>query len=405
MDDFISQIVDFFKNAGWNILYGFIILVVGLVLVKLFQIVLRKILKRTKRDEAMVNFIVSLVYSVLVIVVIITSLATMGINTASIIAVVGTCGVAIGLALKDSLGNIASGIMIIFNKPFKKNDYVELAGEEGRISKISLFNTSLLTDDNTVIIVPNSAAVNNPIINYEGCTHRRLIVDVTVDKGSDIADVRAIVTKVAKAEARMSSERDFSFVMSGQDSNGILLQLRAFAAPEDYWDVKYRLTENVYNALRDNGYLTPNMRVDVYEISRPSPILMTAKSRRAAQSDAAKGGKGAKGSSARNAATKNAASAKSAPAKPAPKSAPAKSAPKATAPSKPVKTVQATSKKTGKTVKAASPTSRKTVKATPQATRKAVKISSSVAAKAGSGGAAKPRKTPQGGQDASPAKK
>ncbi len=411
MDDFISQIVDFFKNAGWNILYGFIILVVGLVLVKLFQIVLRKILKRTKRDEAMVNFIVSLVYSVLVIVVIITSLATMGINTASIIAVVGTCGVAIGLALKDSLGNIASGIMIIFNKPFKKNDYVELAGEEGRISKISLFNTSLLTDDNTVIIVPNSAAVNNPIINYEGCTHRRLIVDVIVDKGSDIADVRAIVTKVAKAEARMSSERDFSFVMSGQDSNGILLQLRAFAAPEDYWNVKYRLTENVYNALRDNGYLTPNMRVDVYEISRPSPILMTAKSRRAAQSDAAKGGKGAKGSSARNAATKNAASAKSAPAKPAsqakpaPKSAPAKSAPKATAPSKPVKTVQATSKKTGKTVKAASPTSRKTVKATPQATRKAVKISSSVAAKAGSGGAAKPRKTPQGGQDASPAKK
>ena len=411
MDDFISQIVDFFKNAGWNILYGFIILVVGLVLVKLFQIVLRKILKRTKRDEAMVNFIVSLVYSVLVIVVIITSLATMGINTASIIAVVGTCGVAIGLALKDSLGNIASGIMIIFNKPFKKNDYVELAGEEGRISKISLFNTSLLTDDNTVIIVPNSAAVNNPIINYEGCTHRRLIVDVTVDKGSDIADVRAIVTKVAKAEARMSSERDFSFVMSGQDSNGILLQLRAFAAPEDYWDVKYRLTENVYNALRDNGYLTPNMRVDVYEISRPSPILMTAKSRRAAQSDAAKGGKGAKSAPARNDATKNAASAKSAPAKPAsqakpaPKSAPAKSAPKATAPSKPVKTVQATSKKTGKTVKAASPTSRKAVKATPQTTRKAVKISSSVAAKAGSGGAAKPRKTPQGGQDASPAKK
>lgn len=395
MDDFISQIVDFFKNAGWNILYGFIILVVGLVLVKLFQIVLRKILKRTKRDEAMVNFIVSLVYSVLVIVVIITSLATMGINTASIIAVVGTCGVAIGLALKDSLGNIASGIMIIFNKPFKKNDYVEVAGEEGRISKISLFNTSLLTDDNTVIIVPNSAAVNNPIINYEGCTHRRLIVDVTVDKGSDIADVRAIVTKVAKAEARMSSERDFSFVMSGQDSNGILLQLRAFAAPEDYWDVKYRLTENVYNALRDNGYLTPNMRVDVYEISRPSPILMTAKSRRAAQSDAAKGGKGAKSAPAKPASQ----------AKPAPKSAPAKSAPKATAPSKPVKTVQATSKKTGKTVKAASPTSRKTVKATPQATRKAVKISSSVAAKAGSGGAAKPRKTPQGGQDASPAKK
>ena len=143
MEDFGQKIVDFFKNAGWGILFGAIILVVGLVICWVVKKILKAVLlKRAKRDEAMVNFVAALVDVILKIIVLITALATMGINTASIIAVIGTCGVAIGLALKDSLGNIASGIMIIFNKPFKKDDYVEIAGEEGRISAINLFNTT-----------------------------------------------------------------------------------------------------------------------------------------------------------------------------------------------------------------------------------------------------------------------
>ena len=173
MEEFWQGIVNYFKNAGIDLLFGIIILVVGLIVVRLIKAVLKRILRRAKRDEAMSSFIVSLVNIVLEIVVLITALATMGINTASIIAVIGTCGVAIGLALKDSLGNIASGIMIIFNKPFKKDDYVEIAGEEGRITQINLFNTTLMTDDDTVIIVPNSEAVNNPIINYEGRSEER----------------------------------------------------------------------------------------------------------------------------------------------------------------------------------------------------------------------------------------
>ena len=206
MQEFWQGIADFFKNAGLNILYGIIILIVGLIIVRLIKAVLKRILRRAKRDEAMSSFIVSLVNIILEIVVLITALATMGINTASIIAVIGTCGVAIGLALKDSLGNIASGIMIIFNKPFKKDDYVNLAGEEGRITQINLFNTTLMTDDDTVIIVPNSEAVNNPIINYEGCKYRRVVVDIAVDKGSDVAEVREIVSRVAEAEPPKSFE-------------------------------------------------------------------------------------------------------------------------------------------------------------------------------------------------------
>lgn len=280
MEEFWQGIVNFFKNAGLNILYGLIILIVGLIIVKLIKLVLKKILRKAKRDEAMSSFIVSLVNIILEVVVLITALATMGINTASIIAVIGTCGVAIGLALKDSLGNIASGIMIIFNKPFKKDDFVEIAGEEGRITQINLFNTTLKTDDDTVIIVPNSEAVNNPIINYEGCKFRRVVVDIAVDKGCDPDEVRRIVSAVAEEEPLLSKERDHSIVMSGQDTNCVKMQLKCFTLTADYWTVKYRMTENVYNALKGEGYLTPNLQVDVHEGKRPDPILLTKKSRK-----------------------------------------------------------------------------------------------------------------------------
>ena len=280
MEEFWQGIVEFFKNAGLNILYGLIILIVGLIIVKLIKLVLKKILRKAKRDEAMSSFIVSLVNIILEVVVLITALATMGINTASIIAVIGTCGVAIGLALKDSLGNIASGIMIIFNKPFKKDDFVEIAGEEGRITQINLFNTTLKTDDDTVIIVPNSEAVNNPIINYEGCKFRRVVVDIAVDKGCDPDEVRRIVSAVAEEEPLLSKERDHSIVMSGQDTNCVKMQFKCFTLTADYWTVKYRMTENVYNALKGEGYLTPNLQVDVHEGKRPDPILLTKKSRK-----------------------------------------------------------------------------------------------------------------------------
>lgn len=288
MKEFGNKIVDFFKNAGLDILYGIIILVVGLLLCALIKAVLKKILlRRGKHDEAMVNFVAALVDIVLKIIVLITALATMGINTASIIAVIGTCGVAIGLALKDSLGNIASGIMIIFNKPFKKDDYVEIAGEEGRITAINLFNTTLRTDDNTEIIVPNSEAVNNPIINYDACGVRRIVIEVAAEKGVALDPIKQTVLAVAEAEPLVSSEHSVSVRMSGQDAGCIRFKLKCYAAIADYWTAKDNLTENVYTALAEQGVLTPNLKVDVYEGAKPAALMLTKKSRAAKSSSPA----------------------------------------------------------------------------------------------------------------------
>ena len=288
MKEFGNKIVDFFKNAGLDILYGIVILVVGLLLCALIKAVLKKILlRRGKHDEAMVNFVAALVDIVLKIIVLITALATMGINTASIIAVIGTCGVAIGLALKDSLGNIASGIMIIFNKPFKKDDYVEIAGEEGRITAINLFNTTLRTDDNTEIIVPNSEAVNNPIINYDACGVRRIVIEVAAEKGAALDPIKQTVLAVAEAEPLVSSEHSVSVRMSGQDAGCIRFKLKCYTTIADYWTAKDNLTENVYTALAEQGVLTPNLKVDVYEGAKPAALMLTKKSRAAKSSSPA----------------------------------------------------------------------------------------------------------------------
>ena len=279
MEEFGQKIVDFFKNAGWGILFGAIILVVGLVICWVVKKILKAVLlKRAKRDEAMVNFVAALVDVILKIIVLITALATMGINTASIIAVIGTCGVAIGLALKDSLGNIASGIMIIFNKPFKKDDYVEIAGEEGRISAINLFNTTLRTDDNTEIIVPNSEADTSPQTTQHAGRERRFVIKRPVKKGPAIPPVRGPGRGGVADEPLVTADRGVSVCMDSQNSNGVVLKLKCYAPVTDYWTAKYNLTENVYTALKENDILTPNMQVDVHE-SRPAPVVLRGKSK------------------------------------------------------------------------------------------------------------------------------
>ena len=146
MEKFLNEVKTFFTNAGINILLGIIIVIVGLLVCKIIKRLLKRAFDRSKRDEAMSHFIISLTDIILKIVVLVAALATMGINTASIITVLGTCGVAIGLALKDSLSNLASGVLIIYNKPFKKGDYIEtpeVAGTVDTINRTELWQASI----------------------------------------------------------------------------------------------------------------------------------------------------------------------------------------------------------------------------------------------------------------------
>ena len=173
-----------------------------------------RIISKTKSDGAVASFIISMIVAIVDIVIIILALAIMGLNTASILTVIATGGVAIGLALKDSLGNIASGIIIIINKPFKKGDYIIVSGVEGKVNKINLFNTLLTTWDNKVVVVPNSVAVNNPIINCDTASTRRVDIEIGFDYGVDIEKAREIISKIIELDERVSIEKPYQIVLS-----------------------------------------------------------------------------------------------------------------------------------------------------------------------------------------------
>ena len=250
---YIRNVGDFFVVHGWDFVAGLIVLIVGLILVKLISAIVRKIISKTKSDGAVASFIVSMVAAIIDILIIILALSIMGLNTASILTVVATGGVAIGLALKDSLGNIASGIIIIINKPFKKGDYIIVSGVEGKVNKINLFNTLLTTWDNKVVVVPNSVAVNNPIINCDTASTRRVDIEIGFDYGVDIEKAREIISKIIELDERVSIEKPYQIVLSQFKESAVNMSVRAWTDTENYWSLKFDLQETLYKELYASG--------------------------------------------------------------------------------------------------------------------------------------------------------
>ena len=249
MESMWNKIVEFFKTAGVRILIGILIVVVGLILVKVIKVVLTKLLKRADRDEAITHFIVSLIDVLLKIAIFISALATMGVNTASLITVLGTCGVAIGLALKDSLSNIAAGVMIIYNKPFKKGDYIVTPDIEGNVDQINLFNTTLITSDNKEVFIPNGELTKEHIVNYNTLGERRMDLKFRIALKADYKKAAAVIKKVAEKHDKVLKERELFCRMVEQTESALVMQLRLWTTAGDYSEVEFDLNEQVKDAL------------------------------------------------------------------------------------------------------------------------------------------------------------
>ena len=253
MQEIWNKITTFFIEHGMDFVLGLIVLIVGLVLVKIISVIIRKIISKSKRDGAVASFIISLCVAVIDIVIIIGALSIMGLNLASILTVVATGGVAIGLALKDSLGNVASGLIIIVNKPFKKGDYIMVGGVEGKINKINLFNTILTTWDNKVVVVPNSVAVNNPLTNCDTASTRRVDLQLGFEYGTDLEKARMIIATVVEMDERVSIEKPYQIVLTTFKDSSVCMDVRVWTDTEQYWALKFDLQEKLYNALYSQG--------------------------------------------------------------------------------------------------------------------------------------------------------
>ncbi len=255
---------------GLKILYAAAIFVVGLFLARIVAGFVGRLLARRVEDEALLSFVRTVLYSVLVVVVVIAALDQLGVDTTSLVAVVGAAGLAVGLALKDSMQNVASGIMLIMMRPFKAGDYVEAAGTAGKVERIGLFTSVLCTPDNREVTVPNSAITGNSIINFTARDSRRIDLVFGIHYDDDIALARRIMEEVLRADARVLAEPEVVIAVAELADSSVNFYVRPWVATADYWPTRYDLIEKIKIAFDDNGITIPFPQRDVHHYPLPA---------------------------------------------------------------------------------------------------------------------------------------
>ena len=215
-------------------------------------------------DPTLVNFLANIVYAALLVAVIIAALDTLGLPVTSLLAVVGAAGLAVGLALKDSLGNFAAGVMLVLFRPFSKGDFVEAAGVSGSIDDVRIFSTILSTPDNKQITIPNAQVYAGTITNYTAKDMRRVDMVFGVSYDDDLKVAREVLTRVCTSHPKVLSEPEFKIFVLNLGDNSVDFAVRPWAKTEDYWTVWGDVLEQGKAELEAAGCSIPYPQRDVH---------------------------------------------------------------------------------------------------------------------------------------------
>ena len=249
---------------GINIVVAALILLAGIWLAKLLKGWAVKLMEGRGVDAMLASFLSSIIHILLVAFVIIAALGQLGIQTTSIIAVVGAAGLAVGLALQSSLSNFASGVMIIALRPFKVGDFVEAGGISGVVEGIQIFSTQMRTGDNKLIIVPNGSITNSTITNYSAKDTRRVDMVFGISYDDDIKTAKKVLQDVVKADERILDEPAPVIAVSELADNSVNFIVRPWVKTADYWNVYWDLTETVKQRFDQEGLHIPYPQRDVH---------------------------------------------------------------------------------------------------------------------------------------------
>ena len=247
-----------------NIFFALAIFVVGRWVAKILVKLLRKGLEKANMDPILVNFVASIVSTLLLLFIIIASLNQLGVDTTSLIAIFGAAGLAIGLALQGSLQNFASGVMLIVFRPFKTGDFVEAGGTSGVVEAISIFTTILRTGDNREVIVPNGAIYSGTITNYSARDTRRIDMVFGISYGDDIKKAKQILQQVLDQDERVLKDPAALVAVAELADSSVNFNVRPWVKSADYWPVKFDLTEKVKLAFDENDISIPFPQMDVH---------------------------------------------------------------------------------------------------------------------------------------------
>ena len=269
-----DQLITFGTNYGLKIVGAIIILIVGRIVAGIVRKVIRRILERAKTDPAVISFVASLVYILILTFAVLAALAKFGIQTASFVAVLGAAGFAVGFALQGSLGNFASGVLILVFRPFRIDDFIEAAGVMGTVKEIHLFTSILATVDNVRIIVPNGKLYGDIIKNFSANAERRVDLVIGIGYTSSIQKAHEIMENLIKEDKRILSDPAPTIAVSELADSSVNFVVRPWVKKEDYWPVKFDLTRKIKETFDANGIEIPFPHRSLYagSVSEPLPI-------------------------------------------------------------------------------------------------------------------------------------
>ncbi len=255
---------DLLIQYGVNVISAILILFIGNLVVKGVAGSVANVLKKKEMDKAVVDFIHGLVRYTLFIIVLIAALSRIGVQTASVVAVIGAAGLAVGLALQGSLSNFAAGVLIVAFRPFKSGDYVEIGGVAGSVDSIQIFQTVLKSPDNKMGVVPNSAGIGGAITNYSRHETRRVDMVIGVSYKSDLQKTKRVLRETLEKDPRILKDPDMTIGVLTLADSSINFVVRPWCKTSDYWAVYFDSMQAIKEALDANGIEIPFPQMDVH---------------------------------------------------------------------------------------------------------------------------------------------
>ena len=264
-----DNIVEILGSYAFSLVMALLVFIIGKWAVNKIVALLGKVLRKVKgMDETLIKFLENIVYYALMIVVLLTALGKLGVETTSFLAILGAAGLAIGLALKDSLGNFASGVMIIMFKPFKVGDVVTAAGVTGSVSEVGIFNSVFTTPDNQKIIIPNGAITSGSITNINANDTRRVDLVVGIGYEDDIKKTKDVLNDIISSHEKVLLDKGITVAVSELADSSVNFVVRAWVKTPDYWDVKFALTETIKLRFDAEGISIPFPQQDVHHYNK-----------------------------------------------------------------------------------------------------------------------------------------
>lgn len=266
IEAFLDELPSKALNFGVKILLCILFFLIGVRIIHFVRKMLRKSMERAGAEEGVRSFVDSFVKAALYVLLGFVLLSWFGVDTASIVALVGSAGVAIGLAIQGSLSNLAGGVLIMLLKPFKVGDFIkeDTHGNMGTVTEIQIFYTKLSTIDNQVVVLPNGSLANTSLTNASGNKERRMDVQVGISYSADLKKAKEVLLSLLKENEKVLKEREMRVFVEELADSAVILNMRCYFAQEDFWEEKWRMTEEAKLALDEAGIEIAYPQLDVH---------------------------------------------------------------------------------------------------------------------------------------------